>query len=555
MAKQTINVEGGEVLQTPDGQSHNINGPSHEQGGINMQVPFDSVIFSDRIFLKGKSLADRKKKRDKLLDKLSEKSKKGDYIANNAYLRTAEKADKEEMGDVLLQTLVRNKIEGRQSGIPKAALGAGDYLGLATNIIGPLATLGRTKKAAKDLSISMPNFNQNYGINGINNLRSAIDDIDMTKASTLNKVKSQLDQEQQTASAQISTSGSLNLQRALRTASKVSSDKAYADAITDVENNSTNSKLNIKSRISDMLNDRDARVAEGAKESFLFNYDQARTNAADELAAENALITGFQSIGSALNNDQRNTMMQDQLGTLAGAYGMQFDPKTGKTTPVKTFAYGGKVGSRPSSKIVFNNDNDSSMKLPKIDIPDPFKFVKNLLGLEEKQTKKKEEQTQGIINTNPVTTGTSSSNNILGLIAKGESGGNYNAVSNSKPSSLTGLTLSEASNYAKSNGRHIGKYQFGHSEILDHAKNLGLDPNKTKFDSKTQELLAEDMLNRNGYNDFKAGKINRDQFLHKLSKKWAALPKDKSGVSYYTGIGTNAANIKYNDFINLFPQG
>ena len=47
----TTNVEGGEVLQTPDGQIIPIEGASHEQGGKNIQAPPATKIMSDRIII------------------------------------------------------------------------------------------------------------------------------------------------------------------------------------------------------------------------------------------------------------------------------------------------------------------------------------------------------------------------------------------------------------------------------------------------------------------------------------------------------------------------
>lgn len=66
-----INAEGGEVVETPDGLSQELVGPSHSQGGINMQVPSGTEIYSDRLVgADGKTMAERKKLREKQISKI-----------------------------------------------------------------------------------------------------------------------------------------------------------------------------------------------------------------------------------------------------------------------------------------------------------------------------------------------------------------------------------------------------------------------------------------------------------------------------------------------------
>ena len=66
-----INAEGGEVIETPGGQPQELQGPSHSQGGINMQVPSGTEIYSDRLVgADGKTMAERKKAREKQISKI-----------------------------------------------------------------------------------------------------------------------------------------------------------------------------------------------------------------------------------------------------------------------------------------------------------------------------------------------------------------------------------------------------------------------------------------------------------------------------------------------------
>lgn len=71
IGKSSINAEGGEVVDTPNGVPVELNGPSHASGGIDLEVPQGTEIYSKRLKGEdGKSMADRKKKREKEIFKV-----------------------------------------------------------------------------------------------------------------------------------------------------------------------------------------------------------------------------------------------------------------------------------------------------------------------------------------------------------------------------------------------------------------------------------------------------------------------------------------------------
>jgi hypothetical protein len=100
-----IEAEGDEVIQTPNGQTQQIQGPSHEEGGVDMDVPEGSKIYSDRLQIDGKSMADRKKSREKALSRLQKLAEKNpsDKILRNSLERTAEVLHMEEAKDMQMQ--------------------------------------------------------------------------------------------------------------------------------------------------------------------------------------------------------------------------------------------------------------------------------------------------------------------------------------------------------------------------------------------------------------------------------------------------------------------
>ena len=66
-----IEAEGEEIIQEPNGDMYELEGASHENGGIDLNVPQGSQIYSKRLKgVDGKTMADRKAYREKQLGKL-----------------------------------------------------------------------------------------------------------------------------------------------------------------------------------------------------------------------------------------------------------------------------------------------------------------------------------------------------------------------------------------------------------------------------------------------------------------------------------------------------
>lgn len=159
---------------------------------------------------------------------------------------------------------------------------------------------------------------------------------------------------------------------------------------------------------------------------------------------------------------------------------------------------------------------------------------------------------------NPSSWGKNSGGNVTGqsgalldLIGKGESKGNYNALVYGKkgantPESadLTNMTIAQVQEYQKGMigkghaSTAVGKYQMIADTLAEEAKKSGLDVNTTKFDQKTQDLLAQQLINQAGY-----GKKDTATVMKNLAGRWASLPKDMSGAGSYDGQNGNKAGI------------
>lgn len=113
-SEEEIEVEGGEVLETPDGQVQQVEGASHEEGGVPLSnVPQGTDIFSDRLKGKdGKTMAERKTSRER--KRLSLESilteNKTDRALSNAVKRKIGFLEKEEEEDKQMQEIA-NQIQ------------------------------------------------------------------------------------------------------------------------------------------------------------------------------------------------------------------------------------------------------------------------------------------------------------------------------------------------------------------------------------------------------------------------------------------------------------
>lgn len=105
-----IEVEGNEILEAPNGEMIQPQGPTHEQGGIPMSVPEGTKIYSDRLGIEGKTMQQRKKSRERALSRIEKMMDRrpADVFLKNSYLRTKDVLDKEDAQDVQLMKVAND---------------------------------------------------------------------------------------------------------------------------------------------------------------------------------------------------------------------------------------------------------------------------------------------------------------------------------------------------------------------------------------------------------------------------------------------------------------
>jgi len=122
-----IEVEGEEVVESPNGNLKKIVGPKHEQGGVDINAARGTSIYSDRLSVDGKSMADRKVDREKRLSKLEKLGETSSSSPTaNTIKRTSQIIEMEEQKDMALQQIA-NKLYG-QSGEAAYGDNVGDFV-------------------------------------------------------------------------------------------------------------------------------------------------------------------------------------------------------------------------------------------------------------------------------------------------------------------------------------------------------------------------------------------------------------------------------------------
>lgn len=110
-----VEVEGGEVAQDPNGNLIEFQGPSHKDGGIKTALPEGSEIYSKRILIEGKTIADRKKERELKIKSLEKKLKDfEDPLTRKTLNKIIENSQVEEEVEKVIQQSAERKFAPQQ---------------------------------------------------------------------------------------------------------------------------------------------------------------------------------------------------------------------------------------------------------------------------------------------------------------------------------------------------------------------------------------------------------------------------------------------------------
>ena len=152
---------------------------------------------------------------------------------------------------------------------------------------------------------------------------------------------------------------------------------------------------------------------------------------------------------------------------------------------------------------------------------------------------------------------------LLELIRSKESRNDYNAIvwlvakHRYPPRPVSTMTVGEVLDWQDSidrfqNSEAVGAYQIM-EDTLRGMVQRGVVKRSDFFDYKTQDRLAEYLLNGRGLRAFMAGEITAEKFANSIAREWASFPvvteqwngrrTVKPGQSYYAGDGINKAGV------------
>ncbi len=107
--KVKAEVEDDEAYETPDGEVGQFQGDTHAEGGIDIEAPEGTKIYSSQLSKDGKSMADRKLARDREENKLMKMLSKrpGDSISKRTFDRKTQQLERQEALDLQIQELAQ----------------------------------------------------------------------------------------------------------------------------------------------------------------------------------------------------------------------------------------------------------------------------------------------------------------------------------------------------------------------------------------------------------------------------------------------------------------
>lgn len=341
-AGKKIEVEGDEVFETESGIVGEFKGKKHEQGGIDVTLNEKTNIFSDRILVGGKSIADRKKQRENKLRKIENQlsNNPNDKITKNTYERTKISFDREEMKDLQTQNLIGIIMgqESEKAGLKaqyglfdwfKTAFGGeegeegegigttfGDVLSIGGNMFSGIAPLLNT---LKNRASDTPNINafENFGQDALDANEQSKDYIEGVRDNQLKDIDRSVVGAKRTARQ---GSRSINTQRA----TDLTIDQSANQSKENIYDTFAKQMLGVFSQESQLENQQDHAVMTGEQlrdENDRKDKDAFFTNKAQNLAS---LGQAIQQTGKDLNQAEQQKVIKKLLDQLS-KYGITFD--------------------------------------------------------------------------------------------------------------------------------------------------------------------------------------------------------------------------------------
>lgn len=150
---------------------------------------------------------------------------------------------------------------------------------------------------------------------------------------------------------------------------------------------------------------------------------------------------------------------------------------------------------------------------------------------------------------------------LASFIAGAESKGRfdaYNGDSGKGDPKILDTNISDLksyiSKYPNSSGA-VGAYQFMPDTAEGLAKQMGMDPTKTKFTPEVQKQLHLFHLNQLGYGKYVKGEMSKEDFGAAIAKQYRAVPDPRTGYTWNDSASRrNRAQVTNEQYLNALEQ-
>jgi hypothetical protein len=216
--------------------------------------------------------------------------------------------------------------------------------------------------------------------------------------------------------------------------------------------------------------------------------------------------------------------------------------------------YANSGGSAGHKEKPANSSNEDKLSQG-LDTKKAMSMLSSRYGVDKQEVKKQQITGGGSQSKKPV-----EYKDILDLIAKVESGrAGYDSVNpGTSVPGLSKMTIADARRAAIAKGKAsggsgaMGRYQQMPGFVLDRARQIGLNPDTALFNKQNQDKLGILLINQDGYQSWKKGKMSVEDFAYNLAGTWRGLPEGPSNLTYQDQYASgNKAHAKWNDVIGV----
>lgn len=433
-----VELEGDEMFETPDGQVAKVKGASHAKGGVDMNLPEGTKVYSDKLKIGGKTMAERKEARMKKMMDILKKADSNTKIGKRTGDRMMKSLMMEEQTDMAFQESLNGNSNKFSSGglvglekfrvgpkdpfeldltgigegvepitwktdnvgkidpiktnlepiatgaeTPSMGMTAGDIVGLAGQAVGQISQMANTIANAK---ATKKNINYWLGFNdkALQSNAEELDNINYNKATAMRDLGRKLALSRNSARATArGSASSINTLRNLDLGVDTAADEAMINANNQIESNAGSLRGQVMNQRTQLLSQKDQAVMAGEERRDLADrqdLDAMFSNFSENFAG---ISNATQNFGKSLNESKyRNDFLNILPQLNKWGIGMDANGNLTQTGPASTPSSSNQK-SFDGTKIEPTLDIDEIImpefdtRLKKLETPNEYELYNN----------------------------------------------------------------------------------------------------------------------------------------------------------------------------------